>query len=430
MKQKYCIMKKFVYFIIFASIFVACDNKPEMDNETNTDEQVANLELKDGTIVEHSFSLSNATPLVVDLSEQEKELLGQYDPFLKQLFTSLCEKPDNDNICFSPMSLQVLLGMILNGFDENVQSELIELFWKKDVGMDLINSSYAKTKMALENTNCVKMSNGLWLQKGFKVYDSFLNIGRNYYNSEIGNLDFKSSVQSSLDSICQWAYDNTYGKIKKLDLENFGALTAMVLANTTWFSSEWASPFDTTNTHNGQFYRSDGQIETVKMMEKMDRMPYKIFETYNTVSLAFKHNSYRMDIVVPHDGYSIESIIPDIDWSIPLDTGLVVLDMPKFHISSNTKMRPILEDNIGAYKLFAGGTLGNLTDESDNVHVIYINQTLEMDVSESGVEAAAGTVANVVLRSFNIMIDRPFVFAIRDNATGSFLFMGKVNHIN
>ena len=430
MKQKYCIMKKFVYFIIFAAIFVACDNKPEMDNETNTDEQVANLELKDGTIVEHSFSLSNATPLVVDLSEKEKELLGQYDPFLKQLFTSLCEKPDNDNICFSPMSLQVLLGMILNGFDENVQSELIELFWKKDVGMDLINSSYAKTKMALENTNCVKMSNGLWLQKGFKVYDSFLNIGRNYNSSEIGNLDFKSSSQSSLDSICQWAYDNTYGKIKKMDLENFGALTAMVLANTTWFSSEWASPFDTTNTHNGQFYRSDGQIETVKMMAKDAIMPYKIYDTYNTVSLAFKHNSYRMDIVVPHDGYSIESIIPNIDWSTPLDTGHVYFRLPRFHISSNTKMRPILED-IGAYKLFAGGTLSNLTDRSDYVHVEYINQTLEMDVSESGVEAAAGTVANVVYRGgIDIIIDRPFVFSIRDNASGSFLFMGKVNHID
>jgi serpin B len=392
-------------------------------------EQVTNVELKDGTIVEHSFSKKSATPLVVDLSVEEKELLGQYNQFHKQLFTGLCEKPDNENICFSPMSLQVLLGMILNGFDEDVKSELIELFWNKDVSMDLINNGYSKAKTALENTNCVKMSNGLWLQKGFKVYDSFLNVGHNSYDSEIGNLDFASSTQSSLDSICQWAYDHTYGKIRKLDLEITGN-TNMILANTTWFASEWASPFDPAYTYDGDFVRSDGQIDKVKMMTKEAKLPYKMLETYNVVSLAFKHNSYRMDFVVPQDGYSLESIIPNIDWSMSLDTGRVFLQLPRFHISTNTKMRPILED-IGASNLFADGKLTGLTANPKDLFIKNINQTIEMDLSESGVEAAAGSVADVVVRGGNvIIIDRPFAFVIRDNATGSFLFMGKVSHIN
>jgi serpin B len=421
-------------FLVGLFVIVSCDNEGGIDDKetvkgSDKTEPVDSVVLIEGNVVEHAFTRADAAPLNVTLSDQEKSVIESGYQFATSLFEEIAGNTSADNICFSPMSLQVLLGMILNGFDEDVKSELIELFWNKDVSMDLINNGYSKAKTALENTNCVKMSNGLWLQKGFKVYDSFLNVGHNSYDSEIGNLDFASSTQSSLDSICQWAYDHTYGKIRKLDLEITGN-TNMILANTTWFASEWASPFDPAYTYDGDFVRSDGQIDKVKMMTKEAKLPYKMLETYNVVSLAFKHNSYRMDFVVPQDGYSLESIIPNIDWSMSLDTGRVFLQLPRFHISTNTKMRPILED-IGASNLFADGKLTGLTANPKDLFIKNINQTIEMDLSESGVEAAAGSVADVVVRGGNvIIIDRPFAFVIRDNATGSFLFMGKVSHIN
>ena len=58
-----------------------------------------------------------------------------------------------------------------------------------------------------------------------------------------------------------------------------------------------------------------------------------------------------------------------------------------------------------------------------------------MSVDEEGTEAAAAT-AVVMLESgpskepIAVMVDRPFIFLIRDTGTGSVLFLGRVSNPN
>jgi len=58
-----------------------------------------------------------------------------------------------------------------------------------------------------------------------------------------------------------------------------------------------------------------------------------------------------------------------------------------------------------------------------------------IEVNEEGTEAAAVTAVEISLTSANpdsptamfFVVDRPFIFTIEENSSGTILFMGKVN---
>ena len=68
----------------------------------------------------------------------------------------------------------------------------------------------------------------------------------------------------------------------------------------------------------------------------------------------------------------------------------------------------------------------------DGTHDLYVSDVIHqatIAVDEKGTEAAAATAviigrASVVLTS--LTVDRPFLFLIRDDATGAILFQGRV----
>lgn len=62
------------------------------------------------------------------------------------------------------------------------------------------------------------------------------------------------------------------------------------------------------------------------------------------------------------------------------------------------------------------------------VSAVVVHQAT-IDVDEKGTEAAAATavsVGRVSRPSGSLVVDRPFLFAIRDDATGAVLFVGRV----
>ena len=416
--------------IAVVSLFVSCNDQEKIPDEGNP--QVPNTEvvLKDGEVREHDFTRLDPVPLDVDISQEEAELFLRSDSFAIKMFNAICESEADENFCISPLSLQVLMSILSNGVSDGAYLELSQAMFGETVDIDLLNSSYGKLKNALERTNCVKLANAMWLQTGTTIYSTYSNLVQQYYNCETGYLDFRSDTQASLDSICQWAYENTYGKQKKLDLENFGTTTSMVLANTAWFASAWYKAFDKSETYTGEFTMANGQTQDVDMM-KGTRAEFCLFKNpegdYKIVSLPFKDKSFWMDIVVPNENVDLDSIIPYVDWSVNIDKleTQVNLTMPKFRISTDIKLRPILE-SLGASAPFQ-----SLPKIASLLFADCINQTANIIVSEEGVEASAASVSRFTYSiPYEMIIDRPFAYAIRDSAAGTLLFMGRVNKID
>jgi serpin B len=78
-------------------------------------------------------------------------------------------------------------------------------------------------------------------------------------------------------------------------------------------------------------------------------------------------------------------------------------------------------------------SLANLTPISDeDIFVSFVKQNTFVDVNEEGTEAAAVTTIGIELTSMptGVVINKPFLFVIREQTTNTLLFMGQVNNPN
>ena len=103
------------------------------------------------------------------------------------------------------------------------------------------------------------------------------------------------------------------------------------------------------------------------------------------------------------------------------------LVMPKFRFD----FEKVLNDQLKAMGMtdaFSPG-MADLSGISDaDIYVSFVKQNTFIDVNEEGTEAAAVTTIGVELTSAPepVVIDKPFIFAIRERLTNTLLFIGKV----
>ncbi|XP_027489320.1 serpin B6-like [Corapipo altera] len=120
-----------------------------------------------------------------------------------------------------------------------------------------------------------------------------------------------------------------------------------------------------------------------------------------------------------------------IDWINPemMDSTEVRVFLPKFKLEEDYDLKPILScmgmpDAFDSGKAdFSGMSSGNELVLSEVVHKSFV------EVNEEGTEAAAATVARIMLKCLEIVpdftADHPFLFFIRHNKSSSILFCGR-----
>jgi len=152
------------------------------------------------------------------------------------------------------------------------------------------------------------------------------------------------------------------------------------------------------------------------------------------VSLPYAGNQLSMLIIQPDDLTSFEASLTGAVFDgivANLKSGNVILTMPKWDFTIPTDLKAPLSA-IGMAQIFDGDSadFSGIDGQrdlvvQDVVHKAYI------DVDEAGTEAAAATAIIIGLTSVAeqmpiVTIDKPFVFAIRDEATGAVVFLGRV----
>ncbi len=170
------------------------------------------------------------------------------------------------------------------------------------------------------------------------------------------------------------------------------------------------------------------------MMKQTRLLGYAEGEGYQTVELAYEGGPLSMVILLPafgnfaafEQGLQAQQVSDIINGRQFRE---VHLTMPNFEFDSEFSLRDTLTE-MGMPVAFSGdadfsGMTGNRElFIGDVIHKAFVS------VDEAGTEAAAATAVTMPSwggpePSAEVTINRPFIFLIRDNKTGSILFLGR-----
>src|SRR5690606_38607749 len=101
-----------------------------------------------------------------------------------------------------------------------------------------------------------------------------------------------------------------------------------------------------------------------------------------------------------------------------------------FRLEYEQELSEVLQA-MGMRQAFAPGGAdfsGMVNGNGENLYLSSVLQKTFVEVNEEGTEAAVATSVGVSVTSLppTMRIDRPFLFAIRENFSGAILFLGKV----
>jgi serpin B len=192
-------------------------------------------------------------------------------------------------------------------------------------------------------------------------------------------------------------------------------------------------------TQEKLFHLASGGQKHVPMMAQTGKFPYLKGEGFQMVSLPYGTGRLSMVIVLPDEGVSLSEWLQSLDakswkeWTSRLVTTDGELQLPRFQMEYEQTLNDALKA-LGMSVAFDPdrADFTGMRDEG-GLFLEKVHHKAVIEVNEEGTEAAAVTSVQVGITSvqqprppFKMVVDRPFLFAIRDGRTGMVLFIGAV----
>jgi serpin B len=347
------------------------------------------------------------------------------------------------NLFFSPYSIAQVLTMTSAGARGQTAQQMAQALHSAFPQERLHPAANAldralNSRRASEDGFQLETVNSIWGQQGFAFQPAFLDTLATNYGAGLRLLDFKTAPEPSRATINAMIAQQTHDKITDLLPEgSINDLTRMVLANAIYFNAKWIAPFAKEATRDGTFNPDQGSAVTTPMMTKQANYAYAAGQGYQAIMLPYR-GGVSMLVLVPDAGQlsAFEAGLDDMRLQTILDglaTREVLLTLPKFEYQSDSISLKKQLSTLGMADAFDPDTAD--FSGMDGQRDLFIGDGFHkamVRVDEEGTEAAAATAVNMQATSarvdppLTLTIDRPFVFLIRDDATGTLLFIGRI----
>ncbi|MCK5215547.1 MAG: serpin family protein [Candidatus Omnitrophica bacterium] len=348
------------------------------------------------------------------------------------------------NLFFSPCSISTALAMTYAGARGETEKEMAEVL-RFSLEREPLHSAFSKLQSelkAIRDRGHIKLSivNSLWAQEGYIFLDTFFNLNEKYYGAGLNFVDFVTQTEAARRTINIRVEDETQQKIKELIKPGMlSRLTTLVLCNAIYFKGDWLSQFDKKKTQDADFYISKNEIIKVPIMSQKSKFKFKDFNDFSAIELPYEGDDLSMIVFLPAkvDGLAeLERNLTNDNVKIWIDelTGSygakILVNLPKFKITCESELSEIL-GGMGMRNAFSlpPADFSGMTGKRD----LFISKVIHkafVDVNEEGTEAAAATAVVMetlaISRPLIFRADHPFVFLIRENTTGSILFIGRI----
>ncbi len=232
--------------------------------------------------------------------------------------------------------------------------------------------------------------------------------------------------------INDWVRQKTHDLIPSI-IEEAPAEMGLVAINALYFKDRWKTPFDPARTQSEPFQTVSGKPVDVKMMHSpAGKFGFRQDDRFIATELSYTNDDFKLVVVTTKSAPApVAEFAAVAGWlngrGFELKSGEIGL--PKSSLSAAEELlRPLDALGLRPARQMPDALNGF---SAMSLVITRVVQKLELRLSEEGTEATAAT-AVVTTRSLGphdhvrMIVDKPFMFALRDQKTGLILFTGYV----
>lgn len=357
------------------------------------------------------------------------------------------EESHGRNTLLSPLSLHAALAMTYNGAAGATADEMESVLGISELGRDAANGSYANLLASLDalgedGPGTLDVENSLWVDDSFPLLKGFAETDREYFGAQLETLDLPGEGAGRIN---EWVAGRTNGRITDL-IDEVPDQAVLYLVNAVYLKAVWETPFPAEETSERQFSVGWDYVD-VPTMTRAGEMLYAERDGTQAVRLPYSDGRLGMWVVLPapvrgDPSGGVDLVLAGLNsagWSELTGTATTrrgTLSLPKFTTRTKTELSGPLA-GMGMPGAFEPETadFSGMYAGPDPLYISRVLHQTYVSVDESGTEAAAATGVEMTLGAsiempgeepFEMIVDRPFLFAIDDSRTGTMLFLGRI----
>jgi serpin B len=385
------------------------------------------------------------------IEDSEIETLARQNRWLTlDLYQALrTGEAEDRSFAISAYSIHGAFGMLYAGTVEPARTQMAEaLHFTLPGERQYVAHNWLDTQLAARNLPAesfawgeieaveLNTANGVWVLDDYadRIAREYLDLLAIHYNAGVFLAEFDTRPEQERVAINTWVAMRTADRI--LELFPMGLIdqqTTMVLVNALYLKAPWAMPFIQENTKPAPFHKLDGsQIEVDMMRDEALRADFGLGPGYRALALPLRGQALELLIMVPDDFASFEEQLDAntlTEVRENMATTVVSVGLPRFQIETQLELTDELQA-LGMVSPFVDDRSFDAIMERLGVITAVVHQTV-IEVDEKGTEAAAATgivitKTNALVPEAELVVDRPFLLAIRDAPTDTLLFFGRV----
>ena len=278
--------------------------------------------------------------------------------------TIIKTKSADENVFLSPFSIMAALAMVnvgaqgstrdeilattkLNGFTpEQINNAFKEDFTKLKVNQHKMKPAHSPKAFQTAEPPTLILANRVYAQQGMTVMPTFTTILTDDFNSSLGFLDFAKNLTGAKDEVSRWVEDVTNRKIKNMG-DSLDEDTVMALISAIYFKAQWADPFKTWATKNGDFFASNGKTACVPFMNTLDkhRSRYAEFDDLECKGLLKPYAGAEVNtiVILPNKKDGLAALEQKLSSKLfdrnSYKSEVIDIQLPKFRIEDSMDLK-------------------------------------------------------------------------------------------
>ena len=355
------------------------------------------------------------------------------------------------NVVVSPASIAIALAMARAGAKGETAAQMDRVLrsFGSDAdaaGVNALDQSLSALDRVYDNWSggqgpppevVLQLANAPFAQRDMALQPAYLDALATRFGAGLRLVDFQADPDGARRLVNAWVKAQTKGRIPALlSPPTITTLTRLVLVNTIYLKAPWLEPFDPKATTPEPFTRADGSTLSVPTMSARGSYGHAAGNGWWAVELPYL-GTLALTIIVPDDLSRFSAALTPAQLARitgALSPRPIALHLPRFGVDTG----PIsLADDLIAMGMPLAfdqqrADFSGITAE-EALYISAVVHQANIDVDEKGTEAAAATavIGSTAGPGYQgpwpeLRVDRPFLFALRDRATGAVLFLGRV----